>query len=639
MTASAPVASFSSVDEAMDLVRAGLGYLARADVASLPAVTQARLLREYERAQSQHTAGRVRVLSAFTAQGGYADDGHGGPHPWLAWQTRVTARAASATIGWMRRLGAHPLVAAALAAGTVTESYARKICFWSDLLPCAYRDLDFLAQMAEEMFSRVTPPDKDDEDDARFRDRFFRLTRLFQGHGRADGDLTPECLAALTEVLDALGKKAGPEDDRSAGQRRHDALEEAMRLLLASGCLPERAGQAAQVQLLDMPGAADAASAWLARRLATSQPGSDTSSADPHADSSGTSDPGVDTDPPDPHADYPGASQPGTGPASGPVDLDELLGPLPEDAFTKPRPRAERRAAARAGQPGWLTGKAAAAYTCDAKIAPMVCGHLDRNVLARLVSALLADDLANLVRSSDPVPVPGPRCGCDEHPPAPRAAIPGALPATGQPGRHAATAPGQPAAGPVPVDLTAAPSTAAPSTAAPAPGGSALTPGGLARLQDTLLRYAVSLLSGPTGLASYLRTQLTGGFFPSPSLPLDLGQPTEQVPPHLRRAVTKRDRHCSFPGCTAPPVRCQVHHVIPRSQGGPTRLDNLTLLCAFHHLIAVHRWGWSLQLHGDGTTTATSPDGTKTLHSHSPPPGQDTLMGDRPTHGPPATAA
>ena len=281
----------------------------------------------------------------------------------------------------------------------------------------------------------------------------------------------------------------------------------------------------------------------------------------------------------------------------------------------------------------------------------MVCGHLDRNALARLVTDLLAGDLANLVTSTDPAPVPGPRCECDEHPPAPRAPIPGALPTTttgSQPittaaGQPAATgqaaAPGQPAAtGPVPPGLTgaAAPGTTAPGTSS---GTSPLTPGGLARLQDTLLRYAVSLLSGPTGLAAYLRTQLTGGFFPAPSLPLDLGQPTEQVPPHLRRAVTKRDRHCSFPGCTAPPVRCQVHHVIPRSKGGPTRLDNLTLLCTFHHLIAVHRWGWSLQLHGDGTTTATSPDGTKTLHSHGPPPGQDTLWADRPSNGPPATAA
>ena len=52
MTAPAPpAASFGSVDEAMDLVRAGLGYLAGADAASLPAVTQARLLREFERAR------------------------------------------------------------------------------------------------------------------------------------------------------------------------------------------------------------------------------------------------------------------------------------------------------------------------------------------------------------------------------------------------------------------------------------------------------------------------------------------------------------------------------------------------------------------------------------------------------------
>ncbi|HEX3491697.1 MAG TPA: HNH endonuclease signature motif containing protein, partial [Streptosporangiaceae bacterium] len=184
-------------------------------------------------------------------------------------------------------------------------------------------------------------------------------------------------------------------------------------------------------------------------------------------------------------------------------------------------------------------------------------------------------------------------------------------------------------AGPVPPGLTGGP--ARPST-------TTLTPAGLARLQDTLLRYAIGLLSGPAGLASYLRTQLTGGFFPAPSLPLDLGEPTEQVPPHLRRAVIKRDRHCAFPGCSLPPVRCHVHHVIPRSKGGPTRLDNLVLLCAFHHLIAVHRWGWTLQLHADGTTTAISPSGHKILHSHGPP-GQDPLWPDAPSHSPPATAA
>ncbi len=243
-----------------------------------------------------------------------------------------------------------------------------------------------------------------------------------------------------------------------------------------------------------------------------------------------------DTGPPDPYSDHPSAGQPGAGsqsrggPAAARPDLDELIGPDPRDPFARPRPRAARRAAARAGQPGWLTGKAAAAYTCDAKIAPMVCGHLDRNLLARLVTDWLAGDLANLVTGPDPVPAPGPRCACDEHPPAPRAAIPGALPPHRPARRHRAR-PGPPpaTASPVPPGLTGpADPGAAAGTGAP---GSALTPGGLARLQDTLLRYAVSLLSGPAGLAAYLRTQLTGGFFPAPSLPLDLGAAHRASPP------------------------------------------------------------------------------------------------------------
>ena len=57
------------------------------------------------------------------------------------------------------------------------------------------------------------------------------------------GDLTAECAAAVAAVLDALAAPAGKEDDRSKGQRYHDALQEAMRSLTASGLLPERAGQ------------------------------------------------------------------------------------------------------------------------------------------------------------------------------------------------------------------------------------------------------------------------------------------------------------------------------------------------------------------------------------------------------------
>jgi hypothetical protein len=35
--------------------------------------------------------------------------------------------------------------------------------------------------------------------------------------------------------------------------------------------------------------------------------------------------------------------------------------------------------------------------------------------------------------------------------------------------------------------------------------------------------------------------------------------------------------------------------------------------------VVIHRWGWTVVRHPDGTSTAYSPDRTKVLHSHGPP--------------------
>ena len=129
---------------------------------------------------------------------------------------------------------------------------------------------------------------------------------------------------------------------------------------------------------------------------------------------------------------------------------------------------------------------------------------------------------------------------------------------------------------------------------------------------------ALRLLSGPGGLASRLRGQLAGPAG-TISLPLDVGMATDTIPVQIRRAVTRRDRGCRFPGCDRSAVRCHVHHMRPRANGGETSVTNCCLLCSFHHLVVVHRWGWTLVLNPDGTTTATSPDGRRTLHSHAPP--------------------
>jgi hypothetical protein len=61
--------------EALDMIRAGLGYLAAAGAAQLPAVTQAEVLRELEQHDAMATAARAGFLAAFTAGQGPAGDG------------------------------------------------------------------------------------------------------------------------------------------------------------------------------------------------------------------------------------------------------------------------------------------------------------------------------------------------------------------------------------------------------------------------------------------------------------------------------------------------------------------------------------------------------------------------------------
>ena len=165
-------------------------------------------------------------------------------------------------VAWMRRLRAHALVGEALAAGRVPASVARYVCELSDRLPEPAREdadaillaavasgaeLADLDSLADQMLRRLAPPDQDPG--RGFADRRLRLATTLGGAGKLDGDLTPQCAAAVRALLDSLGKKAGPADDRSPGQRDHDALLDAARRLIAGGGLPDRAGQPVQLQV------------------------------------------------------------------------------------------------------------------------------------------------------------------------------------------------------------------------------------------------------------------------------------------------------------------------------------------------------------------------------------------------------
>ncbi len=71
--------------------------------------------------------------------------------------------------------------------------------------------------------------------------------------------------------------------------------------------------------------------------------------------------------------------------------------------------------------------------------------------------------------------------------------------------------------------------------------------------------------------------------FGSGSEVLDVGRKTRVIPAALRRAVVARDRHCIARDCGRPSKWGDVHHRVPWSEDGETIIDNLVLLCHYHH--------------------------------------------------------
>src|ERR1700691_2194606 len=344
--------------EAMDMVLTGLRHLAATDPTALAAQAQAACLLALEQSDAISIAVRARFLGAFTAGQGYSEDADYSPTSWLIHRTKVTKGTARAHVAWSRRAVAHPQVLAALAEGIVlTESMALTICGWTDKLPADCRETadeilvgaaragahqEDLAALAAEIYAGSLPEDEDDPEPA-FEDRKLRVETTFAGAGVLSGDLTPECAAVVTAVLDALSAPRGAEDTRTREQRYHDGLQDAMRRLVASGLLPERAGQPVKLwghvslaelralddgSVLQQEWISEMAIRWAVHRAAASQAGSD------------------------------GAA--------------------------------------------WLDGKAAAAAACDATIIPVVTGQIDPAALEDLVDLCL--QFAGHGHHCDPAP-------------------------------------------------------------------------------------------------------------------------------------------------------------------------------------------------------------------------------------------
>ncbi len=87
---------------------------------------------------------------------------------------------------------------------------------------------------------------------------------------------------------------------------------------------------------------------------------------------------------------------------------------------------------------------------------------------------------------------------------------------------------------------------------------------------------------------------------------LDVGRRRRTVNWRLRKALDVRDGGCRFPGCGS--RYTQAHHAIPWAEGGETALDNLILLCRFHHR-TVHEGGWRVEMGSAGAAHFRDPEG------------------------------
>uniref|UniRef100_A0A7C4PKX2 HNH endonuclease n=1 Tax=Anaerolinea thermolimosa TaxID=229919 RepID=A0A7C4PKX2_9CHLR len=85
-------------------------------------------------------------------------------------------------------------------------------------------------------------------------------------------------------------------------------------------------------------------------------------------------------------------------------------------------------------------------------------------------------------------------------------------------------------------------------------------------------------------------------------------------PSWMVRQVRYRDGGCTFPGCGTR-AYTEAHHIRFHRFGGKTTMENLTLLCSFHHRL-VHEHGWKIRREASGELSWYRPDGRR----HSPGP-------------------
>jgi Domain of unknown function (DUF222)/HNH endonuclease len=203
----------------------------------------------------------LRTLAAVDGRGAAgADQGvqAASTAAWLRNRLHLGASAASSLVRTARALFRGPLTSTgqALAEGAISPAHAQVLAHHTHHLPHqvaaeaepvlleAARHLDppRLRQAVTHLRLVADPEGADDRAERQHQQRGVWLSATWEGMVALNGLLDPEAGQILQAALEPLARPASPQDDRSGGQRRADALAELARRSLEGGRLPQSGG-------------------------------------------------------------------------------------------------------------------------------------------------------------------------------------------------------------------------------------------------------------------------------------------------------------------------------------------------------------------------------------------------------------
>src|ERR1700704_155527 len=195
--------------------------------------------------------------------GAHLVDGNVSAACWIARTCKMSVTSAHDRLRVGEQLESLPKVAAALASGEIGYQSASQLArlreklgdkqdlFNEEEMLGFAREFSVrhLRELCDVAWHVVDPDGFFKEAEENYARRRLHISQMADGMHRIDGLLDPVTAAAVKTMIDPLARRRGPEDERTAAQRRHDALGEAANHALDQGTLPRRNGVRPHINL------------------------------------------------------------------------------------------------------------------------------------------------------------------------------------------------------------------------------------------------------------------------------------------------------------------------------------------------------------------------------------------------------